>query len=55
MSNEKVNKSSEETIGYEDARNEKDQSKTPTEVSDKNVEGVNKRLNPDKHSMESRG
>ncbi|WP_165025307.1 hypothetical protein [Dysgonomonas sp. ZJ279] len=55
MNNKKDNKSPEEAIGYEDARNEKGQSKTPTEVSDKNVEGVNKRLNPDKHSMESRG
>lgn len=44
----------EEKIPYEEARIKK-QEDYPQTVTDRDVEAVNERLNPDKESMKSRG
>lgn len=54
MKKDMNNKPNEEFVSYEEARIENND-KDPQEVSDKEVKTANKIINPDGHSMDSRG
>lgn len=55
MNERKEEKRTEDFIGYEEARVEKDLEETVDEATDQEVDAAVKRVNPDKNSMESRG
>lgn len=54
MNKNKEEQKQEEFISYEEARIEKPNEEDPQEVSDENLEKINKILDPDEDSMESR-